>query len=77
MATGHRDREQDRFVPGIADALEAVHLVHTDVLGSGPAATAITAQPAIADRELLDPSGSVQLSHAITERVHRPGQDST
>ena len=49
MTTGHRDREKDRLVAGIAGALEAVHLVHLDVLRSGPAGTAVTAQPSCTD----------------------------
>lgn len=77
MTTGHRDREENRLVAGIAGALEAVHLVHLDVLWSGPAGTAVTAQPATIDRELLDPTGIVQLSHPLDERVHRRSHRST
>ena len=77
MTTGHRDREEDRLVAGIAGALEAVHLVHIDVLWSGPAGTAVTAQPAIVDRELLGPTGIVQLSHPLDKRVHRRSHRST
>ena len=77
MTTWHRDREQDRFVTGITDALEPVHLIDIDVLRIRPAATAIAAQPTIADRELNGPSGGVQLSHPIDERVHRRAHDST
>lgn len=71
MTTGHRDREEDRLVARIAGALETVHLVHIDALRSSPAGTAVTAQPAIGDRELLGPTGIVLLSHPRDKRVHR------
>ena len=77
MTTGHRNREEDRLVAGIAGALEAVHLVHRDLLRSGPAGTAVTAQPVIVDGKLLDPTCIVQLSHPLDKRVHRPSHRST
>lgn len=77
VTTGHRDREENRLVAGIAGALETVHLVDLDTLRSGPAGTAVTAQPAVIDRELPDPTGIVQLSHPLNERVHRPSHRST
>ncbi len=77
MATGHRDREQDRLVAGVAGAFEAVDLVHLDVLRSGPGCAAVTAQSAIVDREVRNPTGIMQLSHPLDHSVHRPSQRST
>ena len=77
MATGHRDREQDRLVAGVAGAFEAVDLVHLDVLRSGPRGAAVTAQSAIVDREVRNPTGIMQLSHPLDHSVHRPSHRST
>ncbi|MFP5488547.1 MAG: hypothetical protein ACLGHQ_09615 [Acidimicrobiia bacterium] len=77
MATGHGNREQDRLVVRVTDAFEAVHLVDPDTLGGRPAATSVAADAAVTDRQLLGPTGVVQLAHPITERVHRPGHDAT
>ena len=77
MATGHRDREQDRLVAGVAGAFEAVDLVHLDVLRSGPGGAAVTAQSAIVDRGVRNPTGIMQLSHPLDHSVHRPSHRST
>jgi len=77
MPTRQREREQDRLVSRITGALKPEHLVDTNVLGRGPAATAVTVQSAIADRKLLGPSRSIQLVHPFNERVHRRSHDST
>lgn len=77
MSAGHRDRQEDRLVAGIAGALEAVHLIYFDAFRSRPARAAVTAQPTIFDRKLLDPTAILQLSHTLDERVHRLGHRST
>ena len=77
MAAGHRGREQDRLVAGVAGAFEAVDLVHLDVLGSGPGGAAVTAQSAIVDREVRNPTGIMQLSHPLDDSVHRPSHRPT
>jgi hypothetical protein len=77
MATGHRKREQDGLVAGIAGTLEPVDQVDGHVRGRGPAPTAVAAQTGVVDRDLLDPPGSLQLAHPVTERVHRSGHGST
>ena len=76
MEARHRDREEDRFVGGVAGALEALHAVDDDVLGGGPAATVVTAHAAFADREVLDPPGGPQVAHPVSEGVHRSGHGS-